>query len=152
MPRTLQMKQAGKLVFTLRSEFSTSGLIYRVREEQKGALARFGEFFRKLGHAYYCRDEWAIESIMHKVQSSGLWLYEDGSYIPYRAIGIPSLKEGFIRFRDWTVAGIAKRIHDFPELEDSTSCPEEHPEDEPDQWIPIGEALREGLEALATEI
>jgi hypothetical protein len=148
VPRMLVMKpRNGKPLLTLRSEFLAGGKIgFKLTENEPGALTHLTRVFENLARAHACQDSLAIDSLMSKLSDKGVWLYENGSYRPYRIIGIPALMDGYLHFLPWSFNVRSAPRHDFAEFEGNHREGLEYPEDEPDQWTSVGEALCEGLE------
>jgi hypothetical protein len=55
----------------------------------------------RLERAHRTGDWCTVDDLMDELQSSRIWLNEDGRYIPYGIMGVPCARQGVIRFRDW---------------------------------------------------
>lgn len=125
MPRTLQMKQHKRVLLTLRSDLSLydGKRIYLITPDRSLNSRELLSTFERMERAYSIGDWCTIDDLMQELQSFKIWLYEDAQYIPYTAIGVPCIRQGVMRFRDWVKWNGKGRDfpeqrlgHDFPEL------------------------------------
>jgi len=114
MPHVLSIKQHKKVVITLRSDFSLydGKQIFRVTRDPSHDSRRLMKILDELERAYCVGDRDTIGDLMDELQSNRLWLFANETYIPYRLIGVPCLRQGVIRFRDWP----HWETRDFPKI------------------------------------
>jgi len=125
MAPTLHMKQHRRVILTLRSDLSLcdGGRIFRVRQEPSDHSRHVWTICERLERAHRIGDWCTIDDLMRELQSRRIWLHEGDRYIFYSAIGVPCLRQGIIRLREWLRwdgkgydLPEQRRGHDFPEL------------------------------------
>jgi hypothetical protein len=140
MTRILQMRQHRRVILTLRSDLSLydGKPIFRVTLEPSENSRHVATICERLERAHRTGDWCTIDVLMEEIQSFRIWLYEDKRYIPYNVIGVPCIRQGVLRFKEWLRWD--GRGRDFPELRRGHDFPElarghdfaELPDDGPD--------------------
>jgi hypothetical protein len=125
MTRILQMRQHKRVILTLRSDWSLydGKPMYRVAVELSDNSRNVVTICERMERAHCVGDWCTIDDLMDELQSFHIWLYEDDRYIPYKVMGVPCMRQGVLRFREWlrwdgmghNFAEL-RRGHDFHEL------------------------------------
>jgi len=115
MRRTLHMKQHQHVILALRSDISVydGKRTYRITQDPTSNSREIITICERMERAHGAGDWCAIDDLMDELQSYKIWLYEGTRYIPYKAIGAPCIRQGVMRFRDWSRWD--GKGHDFPE-------------------------------------
>jgi hypothetical protein len=125
MTRILQMRQHKRTILTLRSDLSVydGRRMYRVSVGASDNSRRVVTTCERMERAHRVGDWCTIDDLMEELQSFRIWLYEDDRYVPYKVMGVPCIRQGVLRFREWLQwdgKGYdfpeQRRGHDFPEL------------------------------------
>jgi hypothetical protein len=118
------MRQHRRAILTLRSDLSLHDgkPMFRVTLEPSDNSRHAVTMCESLERAHRVGDWCAIDDLMEEIQSFRIWLYEDERYIPYNVIGLPCIRQGVLRFREWLRWD--GRRHDFPELRRGHDFPE----------------------------
>jgi hypothetical protein len=124
MTRVLQLRQHRRVILTLRSDLSLydGQCMFRVTVEPSDNSRHVVTICERMERAHLVGDWCTIDDLMEELQSYRIWLYEGDRYIPYKIMGVPCVRQGVLRFREWLRWG--GKGYDFPELRRGRDFPE----------------------------
>jgi hypothetical protein len=125
LTRILQMRQHRRPILTLRPDLSLydGRSMFQVALEPSDNSRHVLTMCERMERAHRIGDWCTIDDLMDELHSCRIWLFEDDHYIAWKATGVPCIRQGVLRFKEWLRWGGVgfdfpelRHGHDFPEL------------------------------------